>query len=39
MLSSRQKVDLTKYIEESAFNFDYAFDEACDNEHVLMVLI
>lgn len=22
----RQKVDLTKYIEESIFNFDYAFD-------------
>ena len=24
---SRQKVDLTKYIEETTFNFDYSFNE------------
>ena len=28
----RQKVDLTKYIEETTFNFDYAFDETSKNE-------
>ena len=25
--NKRSKVDLTKYIEEHLFNFDYAFDE------------
>lgn len=27
----RQKVDLTKYIEETVFNFDFAFDEQSTN--------
>ena len=31
---SRQKVDLTKYIEETVFNFDFAFDELTSNEQV-----
>ena len=30
----RQKVDLTKYIEETTFNFDYAFDEYSRNEEI-----
>ena len=32
----RQKVDLTKYIEEHLFNFDYAFGENCSNEQVIL---
>ena len=28
----KEKVDLTKYIEEYKFNFDRVFDEHCDNE-------
>ena len=31
----RTKVDLTKYIEEHAFNFDRAFDETSTNQQVL----
>ena len=31
---NRQKVDLTKYIEEHNFNFDDAFDESNTNESV-----
>lgn len=31
----RQKVDLTKYIEESVFNFDHVFDETSQNQQVL----
>jgi hypothetical protein len=27
----RNKVDLTKYIEEHNFNFDNVFDESADN--------
>ncbi|XP_037077512.1 kinesin-like protein KIF2A [Pollicipes pollicipes] len=27
----RTKVDLTKYLENQHFRFDYAFDETCDN--------
>ncbi|EGD78056.1 hypothetical protein PTSG_12813 [Salpingoeca rosetta] len=27
----KEKVDLTKYIENHEFRFDYSFDEACDN--------
>uniref|UniRef100_A0A914YAB7 Kinesin motor domain-containing protein n=1 Tax=Panagrolaimus superbus TaxID=310955 RepID=A0A914YAB7_9BILA len=30
----QQKVDLTKYLENQKFRFDYAFDEDCDNEIV-----
>ena len=28
------KVDLTKYLENQHFRFDYAFDDSCDNEKV-----
>jgi kinesin family protein 2/24 len=28
------QVDLTKYLENQHFRFDYAFDETCDNEKV-----
>lgn len=28
------KVDLTKYLENHQFRFDYAFDETCTNEVV-----
>ena len=31
MLVNRNKVDLTKYIEEHNFNFDNAFDYQADN--------
>ena len=27
-------MDLTKYLENQQFRFDYAFDESCDNERV-----
>lgn len=30
----KQKVDLTKYLENQHFRFDYAFDESCTNELV-----
>ncbi|EGR27415.1 kinesin motor domain protein [Ichthyophthirius multifiliis] len=30
----KQKVDLTKYVEEHFFNFDHAFGENCSNEFV-----
>ena len=30
------KVDLTKYIEEHAFNFDLAFDETVTNEQIYL---
>jgi len=30
----RNKVDLTKYLENQHFRFDYAFDETCSNELV-----
>lgn len=30
----KQKVDLTKYLENQHFRFDYAFDETCTNELV-----
>jgi hypothetical protein len=30
----RNKVDLTKYIEEHNFNFDNVFDEKADNNQV-----
>ena len=30
----KQKVDLTKYMEEHAFLFDGVFDEKCDNNFV-----
>lgn len=30
----KQKVDLTKYLENQRFRFDYAFDESVDNELV-----
>ena len=32
----RQKVDLTKYLEETVFNFDFAYDEDSRNEEVLI---
>jgi len=30
----KQKVDLTKYLDNQTFQFDYAFDENADNEIV-----
>ena len=30
----KTKVDLTKYLENQNFRFDYAFDDMCDNEMV-----
>lgn len=30
----KNKVDLTKYLENQCFRFDYAFDETCTNELV-----
>jgi kinesin family protein 2/24 len=30
----KQKVDLTKYLENQAFQFDYSFDETTTNEVV-----
>lgn len=30
----KNKVDLTKYLENQVFRFDYAFDETCSNEKV-----
>lgn len=30
----KNKVDLTKYLENQMFRFDYAFDENCSNEMV-----
>ncbi|XP_021957433.1 kinesin-like protein KIF2A [Folsomia candida] len=30
----KQKVDLTKYLENQHFRYDYAFDESCTNEMV-----
>lgn len=30
----KNKVDLTKYLENQQFRFDYAFDETCSNELV-----
>jgi len=30
----KQKVDLTKYLENAHFRFDYAFDDSCTNEMV-----
>lgn len=29
-----EQVDLTKYLENQNFRFDYAFDDSCDNEKV-----
>lgn len=34
LLLHRQKVDLTKYIEEHDFNFDNCFDSDADNQRV-----
>ncbi len=33
-MNFRQKVDLTKYMEETTFNFDYAFDQNSDNQQI-----
>lgn len=30
----KTKVDLTKYLENQNFRFDYAFDDSCDNEKI-----
>lgn len=30
----KNKVDLTKYLENQFFRFDYAFNESCTNEIV-----
>jgi len=30
----KQKVDLTKYLDNQTFRFDYAFDEKADNDIV-----
>ena len=34
MNTYRNKVDLTKYIEEHNFNFDNVFDESADNNMI-----
>ena len=34
MNAYRNKVDLTKYIEEHNFNFDNVFDESADNNMI-----
>ena len=31
---AREKVDLTKYLENHEFQFDYSFDDNCNNETV-----
>lgn len=31
---AKEKVDLTKYLENHEFRFDYSFDDACNNEIV-----
>lgn len=31
---TKNKVDLTKYLENQQFRFDYAFDDTCSNELV-----
>lgn len=33
-MQRRQKVDLTRYLEETTFNFDFAYDEKSDNEQI-----
>ena len=30
----KNKFDLTKYLENQNFRFDYAFDDSCNNETV-----
>lgn len=35
----KNKVDLTKYLENQLFRFDYAFDETCSNELVYRYVI
>jgi hypothetical protein len=39
MISYRNKVDLTKYIEEHNFNFDNVFDEEADNQLVKLIFV
>lgn len=34
----KQKVDLTRYLENQTFRFDYAFDESATNEMVYRYL-
>lgn len=34
ILKKSFQVDLTKYLENQHFRFDYAFDDSCDNEKV-----
>lgn len=34
MHEPKHKVDLTKYLENQNFRFDYVFDEACNNDIV-----
>ena len=33
-MQCRQKVDLTKYLEETAFNFDHVYNETSTNEEI-----
>jgi len=35
----KQKVDLTKYLDNQTFRFDYAFDDNADNDIVYRSLI
>lgn len=35
----KQKVDLTRYLENQTFRFDYAFDETAPNEMVYRYVI
>lgn len=35
----KQKVDLTKYLENQHFRFDYAFDDTATNEMVYRYLL
>lgn len=35
----KNKVDLTKYLENQKFRFDYAFDDTCTNEVVYKLVL
>lgn len=39
LINYRNKVDLTKYIEEHHFNFDQVFDENATNEMVKIIIM
>jgi kinesin family protein 2/24 len=35
----KQKVDLTKYIDEHAFNFDHVFDDEASNDDIYLTCV